>query len=130
MDKWVLRHLKQFKFVYVFLLLCLIVGIRWLYQSQYYVSTDDAYIGANIESIAPQVTGAILKVYVKNHQAVRKGEPLFDIDPQPYTLALDKAQAELALREAELEATRLNTEQSLELVRTKALPAQAGDNAH
>jgi len=96
------KHIKQFKFVYLFLIICIILALRWFYNSQYYVSTEDAYISATIQEVSPEVRGPIITLYVKNNQEVHKGDPLFDIDPVPFQLAVEIAQAELALQQAKL----------------------------
>ena len=66
----------------------------WL-SSGRYVSTDNAYIGADKVLITPQVTGAIVHVDVVEGQRVRAGDRLFEIDPQPYRIALQLAKAKL-----------------------------------
>jgi membrane fusion protein, multidrug efflux system len=62
-----------------------------------YVSTDNAYINAYVLPIVPQVSGPIITVYIKNYQFVKKGEPLFDIDPAPFEIAVKQADAQLAV---------------------------------
>jgi membrane fusion protein, multidrug efflux system len=58
--------------------------------------TDDAAVRANVVGIAPRVAGQILKLNVQDNQAVKKGDVLFEIDPEDYRLVLEKAKAELA----------------------------------
>jgi len=58
--------------------------------------TDDATARANVVGIAPRVSGQILKLSVEDNQAVKKGDVLFEIDPEDYRLILEKAKAELA----------------------------------
>jgi membrane fusion protein, multidrug efflux system len=58
--------------------------------------TDDATARANVVGIAPRVSGQILKLNVQDNQAVKKGDVLFEIDPEDYRLVLEKAKAELA----------------------------------
>jgi membrane fusion protein, multidrug efflux system len=59
-------------------------------------STDDAYLNADVAQVAAQISGPATIVYVHDNQYVRKGQPLFDIDPAPFEVALAKAQARLA----------------------------------
>ena len=75
----------------------------WLYR-KYYPSTDDSYVQANVVYEAAQVSGPVSKIYVKNHQYVKKGEPLFDIDPRPFQAAVDKAQAQLDLATQQMQS--------------------------
>ena len=58
--------------------------------------TDDATARANVVGIAPRVAGQILKLNVQDNQAVKKGDVLFEIDPEDYRLILEKAKADLA----------------------------------
>lgn len=69
----------------------------WSYQvySERYPSTDDAYVDADIVSIVAQVAGPIVNLAVVDNQAVKAGELLFEIDPRPFQIAVDKARAEV-----------------------------------
>src|SRR5262249_13628691 len=58
--------------------------------------TDDATARANVVGIAPRVSGQTIKLNVQDNQAVKKGDVLFEIDPEDYRLILEKAKAELA----------------------------------
>src|SRR5499427_221713 len=57
--------------------------------------TDDAAARANVVGIAPRVSGQTIKLNVQDNQAVKKGDVLFEIDPEDYRLILEKAKAEL-----------------------------------
>jgi len=77
-------------------------GIAFIYHSGLSRSTENAYINADVVNVAAQVSGRVTAVYIKENQHVRKGDPLFDIDPEPFVIALSRAQADLALaRQAE-----------------------------
>jgi membrane fusion protein (multidrug efflux system) len=71
------------------------------------VSTDDAQVKQDIVSVSPQVTGQVVEVFVRNGSRVHRGDLLFRIDPQPYRVALEQAQA--ALANARLQTTVLQT---------------------
>ncbi|WP_371810983.1 HlyD family efflux transporter periplasmic adaptor subunit, partial [Caulobacter sp. S45] len=58
------------------------------------VSTDDAYVGADMAQITPQVNGQVLQVNVADTQVVRAGQVLVVIDPADARLALAQAQAD------------------------------------
>jgi len=58
-------------------------------------STDDAFIDGNVVSIAPRIAGKVLAVYVKDNQAVKKGDPLFELDPSDYEAVLVQRKAAL-----------------------------------
>src|SRR4029453_15159847 len=68
--------------------------------------TDDATVRANFVGIAPQVSGHIVELRVRDNQRVQEGELLFVVDPRPYKIALARAQANLALTRKEVEGLR------------------------
>ena len=70
-------------------------GYYWL-TSGGSVSTDDAQVKQDIVSVSPQVNGQVVQVFVRNGARVKKGDLLFRIDPEPYRVALENAQAQLA----------------------------------
>ena len=86
--------------------LVLIVG-GWMYvTSGRYVSTDNAYVQADRATIAPQVAGRVVEVDVRENQAVKKGDVLFRIDPQPLEIAVARAQAQMEGISSLLDAAR------------------------
>lgn len=82
----------------------LVIGGAYLWlTSGGSVSTDDAQVKQDIVSVSPQVNGQIVQVFVRNGAHVKRGDVLFRIDPQPYRVALEQAEATLA-------AARLQTQ--------------------
>lgn len=68
----------------------------WLYFSGgTYISEDDSYVGAPDVTLTPQVSGQVTRVAVGPNQAVKQGDPLFEIDPEPFQIQLDRANAAL-----------------------------------
>src|SRR5882672_5490005 len=65
--------------------------------------TDDATVRANFVGIAPQVSGHIVDLRVRDNQEVHEGDLLFVVDPRPYEIAVAHAQANLALTRKEVE---------------------------
>ena len=82
-------------------------GYYWL-TSGGSVSTDDAFVKQDIVSVSAQVNGPIAEVLVKTGDQVKKGQVLFRIDPQPYQVALEQAEAQLAA--AQLQTSQLRTQ--------------------
>lgn len=69
----------------------------WLYlHGGRIVSTDNAYIKADIVDVSSEISGRVVSVNVKDNQPVSKGELLFTIDDRPYQIALHRAEAQLA----------------------------------
>ncbi|RYD68082.1 MAG: HlyD family secretion protein, partial [Sphingomonadales bacterium] len=60
------------------------------------VSTDNAYVSQDKVSVSSDVAGRIVTVAVKENQVVKKGDLLFEIDPEPYRIAVASAQAQIA----------------------------------
>ena len=71
-------------------------------------STDNAQVKTDIVSVTSQVTGPAVHVEVENGDHVNKGDVLFQIDPEPFRVALEQAQAQLAA--AKLQTSQLRTQ--------------------
>jgi membrane fusion protein (multidrug efflux system) len=94
------------------------IALHYWRESQLYVSTDNAYVNANIVEIAAQVSGPIVAVHVRDQQTVKTGDPLFEIDPRPFELALESAEAQLEL------ARQSNSSESAAVAMAQAQVAQ------
>lgn len=69
----------------------------WLYlHGGRIVSTDNAYIKADIIDVSSEITGRVMSVNVEDNQTVSKGDLLFTIDDRPYQIAVHRAEAQLA----------------------------------
>ena len=90
---------RRFVLLVVVPLAALALGLVWWLSGGRWVSTDNAYVGADKALITPYVTGPIVAIHVKEGQKVAVGDPLFDIDPAPYRTALALAQGRLGGRE-------------------------------
>src|ERR1700686_2148116 len=76
----------------------LVVGALVLYLATgRYVTEEDAYVQAVNVSISPQVAGQVVTIAAKSNTAVRKDDSLFNLDPEPYRIALANAQAQLGV---------------------------------
>jgi membrane fusion protein (multidrug efflux system) len=73
-----------------------VAGGLYYLTSGRFVSTDDAYVKSRILSVTATVPGQVIKVPVTDNQAVKKGDVLVEIDPEPYRLKLASAEADLA----------------------------------
>jgi membrane fusion protein (multidrug efflux system) len=69
-------------------------------------STDDAYVQADAVIVAPKVAGYVDKVFVTDNQAVKAGDPLFQIDPRDYRSEVAQAQAQIDVAGAGAAALR------------------------
>ncbi|HET6655808.1 MAG TPA: HlyD family secretion protein [Gammaproteobacteria bacterium] len=83
--------------VVIVVVIGLAVGGYFYYQhSARYPSTDDAYIGAHVIHPAPEVSGQVDEVAVRNTEHVREGDLLFKLDLTPFKLAVQQARAQVA----------------------------------
>ncbi|MDE1907682.1 MAG: HlyD family secretion protein [Rhodospirillales bacterium] len=108
------------------LVLAGIVGWQlWIYYMES-PWTRDGRVRADIVSLAPDVSGPVVKVFVHDNEFVHTGEPLFQIDPARFNLALAQVNAALAqanATQAKAQATMQNAEQNA--ARYAALSANA-----
>ena len=77
-------------------------GHEWWTVGRFMVSTDNAYVEADIATISPKVSGYIDKVLVSNNQHVKAGDPLATLDDGDYRIAADQAKAQIATQELTL----------------------------
>ncbi|MBX3594343.1 efflux RND transporter periplasmic adaptor subunit [Sphingomonas sp.] len=71
-----------------------------------------------------RVNGVITAIHFRDGQDVRKGQPLFTIDPRPYRAALMQARAQIARAQAALTNARQVTARSRELAKAQAVSAE------
>jgi membrane fusion protein (multidrug efflux system) len=88
--------------------LLLLGGISYWVSSGGTVSTDNASVKQDIVSVSAQVNGPVIAVNVKNGDKVKRGDILFRIDPAPFRVALEQAEAQLAA--AHLQTSQLRTQ--------------------
>ena len=98
-------------------LLILVGGYFWLSGGRF-VSTDNAYVQQDRVVITSRVTGSIAEVDVSSNQAVSRGDVLFRIDPAPYRIALDQADASLATARLQVEQYRAAYHQAVSALKT------------
>jgi RND family efflux transporter MFP subunit len=99
--------------------------------------TRDGRVRADVVAVAPDVSGLVTEVLVKDNQNVRRGDVLFRIDPERFSLALRQAEAVVVGKKAAAEQTELDderynklnelsvTQQKVEQVRATAQEARA-----
>jgi multidrug resistance efflux pump len=85
------------KIILVALALLLALFVYHVLSDRYTPYTSQARVDAFLTQVAPEVAGDVLQVYVSDNSAVRKGQLLFRIDPEPYQVALRSAEANLSV---------------------------------
>jgi multidrug resistance efflux pump len=91
--------------------------------------TDDAMVRANVVGIAPHVSGPLVTLNVVDNQEVAEGDLLFVVDPRPFEVAHEQAQAALMLAQSEVAATTKAIESATaEVARLEAERGYARDH--
>jgi len=93
---------RRFIFILV-VLFSVIAASSWWWLHRFEVSTDDAYIKADILPIMSRINGNISKINVADNVAVKQGQLLFTLDESELAIALQQKQAGLATQQAKLD---------------------------
>lgn len=80
-------------------------GVAWAWGGRY-VSTDNAYLRADVVAIAARVDGTVAEVRVASDAPVRAGDLLLRLDDTEARLALARAEAEYAAERGEIASLR------------------------
>ena len=95
------------------------------------VSDWDDYVGrfeaTDSVDVRPRVSGYVQRVAFKDGQLVRRGQPLFQIDPRPYQAALDQAAGQEGRATATLQDAKVELARSMALLAAKATSQQDVD---
>lgn len=76
--------------------LAILLSLVWyLVADRFTPYTSQARVQGYVIGVAPKVAGVVTEVWVSNNQEVQVDQPLFQIDPSQYDIALGKAQADL-----------------------------------
>lgn len=106
-----LKH-KRKKALTVVGLILLIVALAyavWAIFFNHFISTDNAYVGAETASITSMVNGQVAEVLVSDTKAVKKGDLLLRIDNRDAEIALAQAKAELMKAKRQYKQTQANS---------------------
>jgi membrane fusion protein (multidrug efflux system) len=96
-----------------------------------YTQTVPGRVNAyKVAEIRPQVTGIVVKRFFVEGGLVKKGQPLYQIDPSSYQAVYDSALANLLKAKAQLETTQAREERYGRLVKDKAVSRQDYDDAY
>jgi len=87
--------------------LVLALGAGYFYLTAgRYVSTDDAYVKADMVSLSADVPGRVVAVEVRDNQHVKAGQVLFRLDDRTYRIAVERAEAALASARLQVDGMR------------------------
>lgn len=125
--------------------LVLVIGLGIYLSGGRYISTDNAYVGAQKVLITPDISGKIVNVAIREGQHVNSGDELFTLDREPFALALAQAKAKLDAARSDFDKLKSNlkslnilaelAEKNVDLKqrdvdrKTKLVSSQAGSQA-
>ncbi len=78
------------------------------WRSTFTEDTDDAQVDGNLYQVSSRVSGQVIHVDVEEEQFVHAGDPIAEVDPKDYQVALEQAQANLANAQADYEQAVVN----------------------
>ena len=82
------------------------LGVAWhLFSNR--VTTDDAQVDCHITSMAPQVPGYVVQLFINDNTVVKEGDVLVQIDPRPYQAEVEQAKANLDIAIAQANSAKL-----------------------
>ncbi|WP_315918343.1 HlyD family secretion protein [Mesorhizobium sp. SP-1A] len=71
-------------------------GYGYWTEGRFMISTDDAYVQADMAFVSPKISGYIAEVKAGENQHVKAGDPLFVVDDGDYKIAVAQAEAQIA----------------------------------
>ncbi len=94
-------------------------GYEYWTNGRFMISTDDAYVQADMAFVSPKISGYVDQVKVSENQVVKAGDPLLTVDDGDYKIALAQAEAQIATLgktldriDAQTEAARASLKQA------------------
>jgi membrane fusion protein (multidrug efflux system) len=94
--------------IIVVLLVVAVAALGFWWHSTYFEDTDDAQVSGHLIQISARIQGQVAKVYVDENQFIHKGDPIVDLDPRDFQVAVENAQAALASAQANASAANVN----------------------
>jgi membrane fusion protein, multidrug efflux system len=90
----------------VIIVLAIALAVYAWHEDTYYPTSSDASIDADVVHVAAEVGGRVIDIGVSENARVAKDDLIFQIDPEPYRLAMAQAEADLSLAQAQLDTQR------------------------
>ena len=87
--------------------LVLLIALAVWWHSTYSEDTDDAQVNGHLIQVSSRISGQVFKVYVDENQVVKAGDPIVDLDPRDYQVAVENAEAALASAQANATAAKV-----------------------
>ena len=112
--------------------LALVAVLAWYgYQKfEEYLSnpwTRDGQVRGQVIQVAPRVSGMVMRIAVIDNQYVSRGDLLFEIDAQPFEIAVTQAAANLQRDRISSKASKIEYDRLLDIVKQDAGAVSARD---
>jgi membrane fusion protein, multidrug efflux system len=107
------RERLRLPLLVAFPILLAVAGVIYYLAEEGHVSTTDAFVYAAKESVNARVSGQVVEIAVKDNQRVTRGQLLFRVDPEPYQIAIDHAEAVLGTARIQIEGLKATYRQQL-----------------
>lgn len=99
-------------------LVAIVAGLYYYYTGGRIISTENAYVRAEIIAVSADVDGRVTDVRVTNNQRVKRGAELFRLDPEPFQLMVGEAQAQLQAARVSIDTMRADYREAMASIRT------------
>jgi membrane fusion protein (multidrug efflux system) len=100
-------------------------ALAYYLHERHFEDTDDAQVDGEITNVSARVPGTIVKVLVSDNQVVKAGEPMAELDPTDYEVAVAQARAVLAQAEAAFAAENPSVSMTETINQTSLSSAEA-----
>ena len=94
--------------IIVVVAIIIVAAIAFWWHSTFSEDTDDAQVNGHLIQVSSRIGGQVQKVYVDENQMVKKGDPIVDLDPRDFQVAVENAKAALASAQANALAANVN----------------------
>ncbi|HVZ83513.1 MAG TPA: HlyD family secretion protein [Terracidiphilus sp.] len=94
--------------IIVVLVVLVLAGLGLWWRSTYSEDTDDAQVNGHLIQISSRIAGQVVKVDVDENQYVKAGDPIAELDPRDFQVAVENAEAALASAQAAAAAAQVN----------------------
>ncbi len=105
--------------------LAVIAGVAWYAYQAFaeYINnpwTRDGQVRGHVIQVAPRVSGMVTRIAVIDNQFVRRGDLLFEIDPEPFEIAIAQAEANLERYRISAKASKIEYDRLLDIIQQDA----------
>lgn len=116
----------------LFVVIGFVALLFWLFVGQFYIYTDDAYVGGNTVMITPEVSGGVVSILADESDFVEEGQVLVEIDKNDFVLSVEEKKMTLANTVRNIAALFENVKekQALVEVRRSEMKQKGLDLAH